>query len=67
MTKASNLSLWNKVNVTSPEYTKQANNGRYKFTCVDPMWQTIPAGLHEHIDGLRTTCPKPELPLRRQY
>ena len=33
MTKASNLSLWNKVNVTSPEYTKQANNGRYKFTC----------------------------------
>lgn len=34
---------------------------------LDPMWQTIPAGLHEHIDGLRTTCPKPELPLRRQY
>lgn len=41
MTKVSNLALWNKVNVTAPEYTKQANNGRYKFTCVDPMWQTM--------------------------
>lgn len=27
---------------------------------LDPMWQTIPAGLHEHIDGLRSTCPKPK-------
>lgn len=27
---------------------------------LDPMWQSIPAGLHEHIDGLRTTCPKPK-------
>lgn len=27
---------------------------------LDPMWQQIPAGLHEHIDGLRTTCPKPK-------
>jgi len=31
------------------------------------MCELILAGLHEHIDGLRTTCPKPELPLRRQY
>ena len=26
---------------------------------LDPMWQPIPADLHEHIDGLRCTCPKP--------
>nr|WP_290442790.1 NYN domain-containing protein [Halomonas sp. OfavH-34-E] len=26
---------------------------------LDPMWQQIPSGLHEHIDGLRTTCPRP--------
>jgi uncharacterized LabA/DUF88 family protein len=25
---------------------------------LDPMWQPIPAALHEHIDGLRSTCPK---------
>lgn len=28
---------------------------------LDPMWQTIPEGLMEHIDGLRSTCPKPIL------
>ncbi len=27
---------------------------------LDPMWQTIPDGLMEHIDGLRSTCPKPQ-------
>lgn len=27
---------------------------------LDPMWQAIPAGLNEHIDGLRTTCAKPK-------
>ncbi|MGQ4879219.1 NYN domain-containing protein [Billgrantia sp. LNSP4103-1] len=27
---------------------------------LDPMWQQIPSGLHEHIDGLRTTCPRPK-------
>ncbi|HSP30405.1 MAG TPA: hypothetical protein VLO13_00065, partial [Halomonas sp.] len=27
---------------------------------LDPMWQKIPPGLHEHIDGLRTTCSKPK-------
>lgn len=26
---------------------------------LDPMWQSIPAGLNEHIDGLRTTCARP--------
>ncbi|WP_372437754.1 NYN domain-containing protein [Pseudomonas chlororaphis subsp. aureofaciens] len=26
---------------------------------LDPMWQNIPDGLMEHIDGLRSTCPKP--------
>lgn len=35
-----NLKLWNSVCVTDPNRTKVANNGRYKFTCVDPQWQT---------------------------
>ena len=26
---------------------------------LDPMWRSIPQGLMEHIDGLRSTCPKP--------
>lgn len=26
---------------------------------LDPMWQPIPDDLHEHIDGLRSTCPQP--------
>ncbi len=25
---------------------------------LDPMWQAIPQSLHEHIDGLRSTCPR---------
>lgn len=29
---------------------------------LDPMWANIRADLHEHIDGLRTTCPKPGAP-----
>lgn len=33
---------------------------------LDPMWQNIPAALHEHIDGLRSTCrritPRPKGP-----
>ncbi|GLH36170.1 hypothetical protein RS1P1_04540 [Pseudomonas moraviensis] len=28
---------------------------------LDPMWQSIPDSLMEHIDGLRSTCPKPPL------
>jgi len=26
---------------------------------IDPMWGEIADDLHEHIDGLRSTCPKP--------
>lgn len=26
---------------------------------LDPMWQDVPTSLMEHIDGLRSTCPKP--------
>lgn len=26
---------------------------------LDPMWRTIPPSLTEHIDGLRSTCPRP--------
>ncbi|MET3124784.1 uncharacterized LabA/DUF88 family protein [Oxalobacteraceae bacterium GrIS 2.11] len=27
---------------------------------LDPMWQTIPSSLNEHIDGLRSTCTRPQ-------
>jgi uncharacterized LabA/DUF88 family protein len=27
---------------------------------LDPMWHPIPAALNEHIDGLRSVCPRPE-------
>lgn len=26
---------------------------------LDPMWLQVPIGLHEHIDGKRSTCPRP--------
>ena len=26
---------------------------------LDPMWLQVPVGLHEHIDGKRSTCPRP--------
>jgi len=26
---------------------------------LDPMWSTIRPDLHEHIDGLKTVCPRP--------
>lgn len=26
---------------------------------LDPMWQRIPPDLNEHIDGLRSVCPRP--------
>ncbi len=26
---------------------------------LDPMWNPIPSDLHEHIDGLRSTSPRP--------
>lgn len=27
---------------------------------LDPMWNSIPSGLIEHIDGMRSVCPKPQ-------
>jgi uncharacterized LabA/DUF88 family protein len=27
---------------------------------LDPMWQSIPSSLNEHIDGLRSTCIRPQ-------
>lgn len=30
---------------------------------LDPMWRSVAEGLNEHIDGLRSTCPRPR---RRQ-
>ena len=32
---------------------------------LDPMWRQVPPGLNEHIDGLRSTCPRPK-PLTRE-
>ena len=26
---------------------------------LDPMWHSIHASLHEHVDGVRSTCPNP--------
>jgi uncharacterized LabA/DUF88 family protein len=37
---------------------KQARREGIDFV-LDPMWQHIPPNLHEHIDGLRSTCPQP--------
>lgn len=37
---------------------KQARREGVDFV-LDPMWQAIPPGLQEHIDGLRSTCPRP--------
>lgn len=37
---------------------KLARRGGIDFV-LDPMWSTIRADLHEHIDGLRNVCPKP--------
>lgn len=34
-----NMKLWNRVKSTDPKYTKDANNGKYGFTCIDPQWQ----------------------------
>ncbi len=27
---------------------------------LDPMWQSVPPSLNEHIDGLRSTCSRPK-------
>lgn len=37
---------------------KQARREGIDFV-LDPMWRQIPEALMEHIDGLRSTCPKP--------
>lgn len=26
---------------------------------LDPMWKSVPMSLHEHVDGIRSTCPRP--------
>ncbi|ODV40861.1 NYN domain-containing protein [Cupriavidus sp. UYMMa02A] len=38
---------------------KQARREGIDFI-LDPMWRDIPEGLQEHIDGLRSTCPRPK-------
>ena len=40
---------------------KQARREGIDFV-LDPMWRPIPPGLEEHIDGLRSTCPKARRP-----
>ncbi|KJV35247.1 NYN domain-containing protein [Luteibacter yeojuensis] len=37
---------------------KQARREGIDFV-LDPLWAHIPDGLQEHVDGLRTTCPRP--------
>lgn len=37
---------------------KQARREGIDFV-LDPMWRQVPESLMEHIDGLRSTCPKP--------
>lgn len=37
---------------------KLARRGGIDFV-LDPMWATIRADLHEHVDGLKSVCPKP--------
>lgn len=29
---------------------------------LDPMWSSVPRGLNEHVDGIRSVCPKPKKP-----
>ncbi|MGA7437668.1 MAG: NYN domain-containing protein [Luteibacter sp.] len=41
---------------------KQARREGIDFI-LDPLWGNIPDGLQEHIDGLRTTCPRPRQPV----
>lgn len=33
------MRLWNRVSKTDPKMAKEASNGRFKFTTVDPQWQ----------------------------
>ncbi|MFH7325901.1 NYN domain-containing protein [Desulfurivibrio sp. C05AmB] len=34
---------------------------------LDPMWNSISPSLHEHIDGLKSTCPNPNKPKPSPY
>lgn len=38
--EAGNMDIWNRVATTDPKFTKNANNGRFDFTAIDPMYQT---------------------------
>ncbi|MBK3820790.1 NYN domain-containing protein [Paraburkholderia aspalathi] len=44
---------------------KQARREGIDFV-LDPMWQRIPPNLHEHIDGLRSTCPQQQRGARQE-
>lgn len=44
---------------------KQARREGIDFI-LDPMWRQIPEALMEHIDGLRSTCPKPSKTEKRE-
>lgn len=37
--KRSTTALWESVFATDKQFVKQANNGKYNFTCIDPMYQ----------------------------
>lgn len=37
----SHLGLWNRVCKTDPRMSKEANNGRFKFTSIDPQYQLL--------------------------
>lgn len=39
MYESTNMNLWQRVKSTDPKYTKNTNNGKYDFTCIDPQWQ----------------------------
>lgn len=33
------MEIWNEVHSTPTKYTKEASNGRFSFTTIDPQWQ----------------------------
>jgi hypothetical protein len=49
--------LWNSVSSTDPDFVKEANNGRFTFTCIDPQYQLAMAtkvfGPYGHKWGLK--------------
>ena len=44
------------------DFVPAAKMARYEGVdfVLDPMWQPIPSCLYEHIDGLKSVCPRPE-------